>query len=191
MIYGKRIRLRAIEKDDPQRFVAWLNDPEVRRNMLMYQPLSKAVEELWFADMLKRDQDEHPLVIEVHQGENWQPVGNLGFLNLDQRERSAEIGIFIGEKNLWDKDYGSQAIQLMLKHGCENLKLNRIFLQVYETNERGIRCYEKAGFQHEGRMRQARFQQGRYIDVLLMSVLRDESQPKNQEVKREYYAAAA
>lgn len=144
----------------------------------MYHPLSMAFEQKWFNEMLKSNQNEHPLMIKVKKGDDWISVGNLGFMNFDQCERSAEISIFIGEKNLWDKGYGSQAIQLMLKHGFENLNLNRIFLRVYETNERGIRSYEKAGFQHEGRMRQARFQQGRYIDVLLMSVLRDESQPE-------------
>ena len=49
MIFGKRVRLRAIEKDDLPRFVAWLNDPEVRRNLMLYQPLSMGQEELWYA----------------------------------------------------------------------------------------------------------------------------------------------
>jgi RimJ/RimL family protein N-acetyltransferase len=52
--------------------------------------------------------------------------------------------------------------------------LNRIFLRVYETNPRAIRSYEKAGFVHEGRMRQAEFKDGEYFDVFLMSVLRSE-----------------
>ena len=62
----------------------------------------------------------------------------------------------------------------MLKHGFKELNLNRIFLRVYEINLRGIRSYEKAGFKQEGRLRQDRFMDGKYIDVLLMSVLRSE-----------------
>ena len=174
IFYGKRIRLRAIEKEDLPRFVLWFNDPQVRKHLQMYLPLSMALEERWFEDTLKRDQEEHPLVIEVREGEEWRPVGNLGFINIDKRDRSAEIGIAIGEKDLWDKGYGREALQLLLTHGFDNLNFNRIFLRVYEVNKRGIRCYEKAGFKHEGKMRQARFFEGHYIDVLLMSVLRDE-----------------
>ena len=60
MITGERVRLRAIEKDDLHRFVTWLNDAEVRRNLLIYQPLSLHQEEKWFEDMLKRPNDEQP-----------------------------------------------------------------------------------------------------------------------------------
>jgi RimJ/RimL family protein N-acetyltransferase len=37
-----------------------------------------------------------------------------------------------------------------------------------------VRAYEKAGFKLEGRERQAEFQDGRYIDVLRMSKLRED-----------------
>jgi len=61
LIIGKRIRLRAIEKEDLTRFVTWLNDSEVRRNILLYQPLSLPQEELWFKEILTKDRDEQPL----------------------------------------------------------------------------------------------------------------------------------
>jgi RimJ/RimL family protein N-acetyltransferase len=65
-------------------------------------------------------------------------------------------------------------MRLMLNYGFNTLNLNRVYLRVYESNPRGIRCYEKAGFRHEGRLRQAIFQDGRYIDLLMMSVIRSE-----------------
>ena len=176
MIIGKRIRLRAIEREDLPRFVAWLNDPEVRRNMLLYQPLSLAQEEEWFKGILERHPDEQPLVIEVSADSGWQAVGNVSFFNLNAHDRSAEIGIFIGEKKFWDQGYGTESMRLMLQHGFEDLNLNRIYLRVYETNPRGMRAYEKAGFILEGRLRQDRFLDGKYIDVLLMSVVRSEWQ---------------
>ena len=176
MIIGKRIRLRAIEREDLPRFVAWLNDTEVRHNMLLYQPLSLAQEEEWFKGILERHPDEQPLVIEVSADGDWQAVGNVSFFNLNAHDRSAEIGIFIGEKKFWDQGYGTESMRLMLQHGFEDLNLNRIYLQVFETNPRGMRAYEKAGFILEGRLRQDRFLDGKYIDVLLMSVVRSEWQ---------------
>lgn len=176
MIYGERVRLRAPERADIPRFVAWLNDPEVRAGLSVYLPFSQADEENWFDNMLKRPMEEHPLTIEVQQGEDWSAIGNCGLFDFDWRCRSAEVGIFIGEKSLWNQGYGTDVMRLLLKHGFQTLNLNRICLRVYETNPRAVRSYEKAGFTHEGRQRQGTYKDGKFIDVLLMSVLRSEWQ---------------
>jgi RimJ/RimL family protein N-acetyltransferase len=174
LIYGDRIRLRHVEREDLPRFVEWLNDPEVRHGLAMYLPLSRAEEEDWFENTLKRDQDERPLAIEVDGAEGLSLVGNCGFFNLEWRVRSAELGIFIGDKAFWNRGYGTEAMRLLLRHGFGTLNLNRIYLRVFDDNPRAIRAYEKAGFAHEGRMRQAEYHDGRYLDVLLMSVLKSE-----------------
>jgi RimJ/RimL family protein N-acetyltransferase len=74
-------------------------------------------------------------------------------------------------------------MSLLLGLGFETMNLNRIFLRVNEANKGGIRAYEKAGFVHEGRFRQGTFQNGKYSDMLLMSVLRAEWNPKKQVEK--------
>jgi diamine N-acetyltransferase len=176
MIYGERIRLRAVERSDLPRYVEWLNDPEITAGLSMYVPLSQADEESWFEEMRKRPAEQHPVVIEMLNQDSWLPIGGCGFNLIDQHNRSAEVGIFIGQKDLWNRGYGTETMRLLLKHGFNNLNLHRIALRVYETNKGAIRSYEKAGFVHEGRLRQAEFRNGKYVDVLLMSVLRPEWQ---------------
>lgn len=174
MLIGERVRLRGMEKSDLPAFVRWLNDPEVRRNLDMFIPLSMGQEEKWYADVLNRPIEEHPLCIEVKTDHDWVFVGNLSFIQIDQTNRSAEIGIVIGEKKFWSQGYGTEAMRLMVKYGFENLNFNRIFLRVYEINPRGKRCYEKAGFNIDGRLREARYLEGEYIDVFMMSILKSE-----------------
>ncbi|MBN1667868.1 MAG: GNAT family N-acetyltransferase [Anaerolineales bacterium] len=176
MILGERIRLRAIERADLPRFVAWLNDPEVRRGLQMYLPLSQAEEEQWYEEMLTRPVDQHPLTIEVITEDGWVPIGNCGLFGIDWRVRQAEFGIFIGDRPSWNQGYGTDATRLMLQHAFETLNLNRIFLRVYENNPRAIRAYEKSGYVVEGRLRQAHYDEGAYYDVILMSVLRQDWQ---------------
>jgi diamine N-acetyltransferase len=173
MIYGECIRFRAAERNDLPRFVTWLNDPEVRQNLSLQLPLSLAAEEKWFESMLQRPPSEQVMVIEIRQaeGDDWLAIGNCSLMGIDWRNRSAEFGIFIGEKEQWNKGYGTAATRLMLRHGFDNLNLHRIMLRVFETNHRAIRTYEKAGYVHEGRQRQGIFLDGKYVDVLLMSVL--------------------
>lgn len=180
MIYGERIRFRAVEKEDLPTFVRWLNDPEVQQGITIFHPFSQAQEENWFENMLKRPVEEQVLGIEVNEpsGEegmkNWKLIGSLGFMDISWRIRSAEFGIMIGEKNYWGKGYGTEAVRLLTKYGFNTLNLNRISLRVFEDNHRAIRAYEKAGFTLEGRMRQAEFHHGKYLDVLIMSVLRSD-----------------
>ena len=179
MIIGDQIRFRSIEKEDLPYFVKWLNDPEVRRGLSMIMPLSQAEEEDWFEGLLKKSPFERPLAIEIQpdsQVDEWIFVGNCGLFGIDWQNRFAEIGIQIGEKGYWNQGFGTKAMLLILKHGFENLNLHRLWLRVIETNLRAVRSYEKAGFKEEGKFRQAQFIDGKYVDVMIMSVLKTEWQ---------------
>jgi RimJ/RimL family protein N-acetyltransferase len=181
IIYGKRIRLRAAEHEDVKKFYEWVNDPEITRGLSLNLPMSMRDEENWFEGLAKRDPHEKPLAIEVHKGRNWKLIGNCGVFGIEWTNRSAELGIIIGEKSEWDKGYGAEAMTLLLRHGFETLNLHRIFLRVYASNVRAVRSYEKAGFVLEGRLREAVYKVGKYDDVLIMSVLHSEWTAHNKE----------
>jgi diamine N-acetyltransferase len=179
MIYGERIRFRGVEKDDLLTFVTWINDPEVLEGIGIYLPYSMAEEQDWFDKMLSRPAEERNLAIEVkelnpQEEESWKMIGSCGFFNYDRRNDCAEFGIMIGDKTYWNHGFGTEAVHLLVQHGFHTLNLNRIYLRVLETNPRAIRAYEKAGFIHEGRQRQAEFRNGKYLDLLVMSILRGE-----------------
>ena len=65
-------------------------------------------------------------------------------------------------------------MRLLTQHGFLTLNLHRVFLRVFENNHRAIHAYEKAGYQLEGRQRQGEFKHGKYMDMLVMSILVDE-----------------
>ena len=46
--------------------------------------------------------------------------GQWRLFDIDWRNRSAEIGIFIGEKNFWNQGYGTEAMRLMVKYGFDS-----------------------------------------------------------------------
>lgn len=175
MITGKRVRLRAIEREDIPTFVRWLNDREVTQFLLVNSPFSKAMEENWFEGQLSRPPHEgQVLAIEALVGELWLHIGNTGIHQVDPVNRTGEFGILIGEKAYWNQGYGREATMLALQHGFDDLNLHRIFLRVYATNPRAIACYKAAGFKQEGQLREAIYKNGRYIDEIQMAILKNE-----------------
>src|SRR5262249_47639304 len=108
-------------------------------------------------------------------------VGVTGLHQTDLRNRHASFGIVIGEKEAWGRGYGTEATALLVRHAFETLNLNRVWLHVFEDNERGIRAYEKVGFQKEGRLRQDTFREGRYWDTFVMGILREEWQASRRQ----------
>jgi len=167
VIHGEKVRLRAIEREDIPRFLKWLNDPGVRHYLSMYLPLSRAQAEEWFERQLKNER-ARVFAIETMEGEH---IGNIGLHDISWKDRCAELGIFIGESDFWGQGYGTDAIRTLLRLAFQEMGLHRVSLRVFDFNPRAIRCYQKCGFRQEGCLREAHFTEGRYHDVLIMSVL--------------------
>lgn len=101
-------------------------------------------------------------------------IGSVRLWRLSVWNRSAMLTIFIGAKEQWGRGFGTDALRLALRHAFGSMDLNRVELHVFEFNTRAIRSYEKVGFRQEGARRQALVRHGRYYDVLVMGILRDE-----------------
>lgn len=173
MIAGEKVRLRPIERDDLPRYVEWFGDPKVRRHLLVWLPFSLAQEERWFENLQGRleRQEDVLLAIDTIDGVH---IGNVGLHAIDWKNRSAELGITIGEKSYWGQGYGTDAVRAMLNLAFREMNLHRVFLRVDADNARGIRCYEKVGFQREGTLREVGFRESEYFDQHMMSILESE-----------------
>ncbi len=89
-------------------------------------------------------------------------VGGIG-LSIDERHMHAELGYWIGVP-YWGKGYATEAAREMVRHGFEELKLNRIFAGVFTGNPASEQVLKKIGFKHEGTLRQHFSKNGRYLD---------------------------
>ncbi len=101
-------------------------------------------------------------------------VGHVGLYKIDHRVRCADFAIMIGDKSAWGEGLGTDCTKFALDYGFNELNLNRITLTVLQTNPRAISLYRKIGFKDEGVLRQAMYKGGRYIDLILMGILRNE-----------------
>jgi RimJ/RimL family protein N-acetyltransferase len=173
MIEGKLVNLRTLEMGDLDKNVEWFNDREVTRHITMKYPMPRAAEEEWLREHTAALQSYGPVIYAI-ETKDGQYIGNVNFHVVQPESRKARLGITIGDKTCWSKGYGGDAIRTLVQFGFDAMNLNRVDLLVDEDNARAIACYEKVGFVHEGRMRQARYTRGRYVDHLVMGVLRSE-----------------
>lgn len=175
VIRSERLYLRPAERADLPTFVRWFADAEVKRHLALRAPFSLAMEEKWFDGMAERQgrSDYHFVACLAEDG---RPIGTVGLHGLDLENGKAEFGISLGERDVWGRGYGTEALEAICDFGFGALRLERIELHVYDGNARAIRSYEKAGFLHEGRLRNAHFGEGRHSDVLVMALLRAEWQ---------------
>ena len=134
----------------------WRNDPAVTR----YLPQGiMTLEEVqaWYTQYFSRA--AHQLCA-VYADKTLIGYGTLS--HIDTIHRSCEIGIVIGEKQYWNQGVGALAVTRLTTLALAKYYLHRVYAVIHGDNIASRRCFEKVGFQHEGRLRDAR-----YINCLL------------------------
>jgi len=171
---GKKILLRVIERRDIEHFRQWLNDPEINQYLLVFMPLSEATEERWF-EKITLSNTELVMAIESY-GLDFprRLLGNCGFHGINWKDRTATFGIFIGDKSFWGNGYGTEAANLLIRHGFHQLNLHRINSSVIDYNVRSLKMHLKLGFEIEGRRRQNIFKNGAYHDEIILGLLKEQ-----------------
>ena len=173
ILRGERVFLRPAERADIPRFMEWLGDAVVGEGLATRAPWSRIAEENWF-DELQRTQGKTTWHFVICLRDDERPIGFCALHSIDHVNGSTELGIGIGEPGEWDKGYGTEAMHVLLDLAFGELRLHRVFLHVFDFNDRAIHVYEQAGFRHEGTKRQAHYRHGRYSDMHVMGILADE-----------------
>lgn len=130
------------------------------------------VDKNWFASYMnnRSTQVRRAIVDDI----NDEILGRISLVSIDQLNSCAELHIMIGAKENQGRGISTFAMNEMLYHAFFNLNLHRIELTVVESNERAHRLYEKCGFIKEGTKRKSKYKNGKYIDMDIYSILREE-----------------
>jgi len=170
-LIGKRVYLRALEKEDLICIQKWSNDPEIRKLTGEVASMGQADADK-FLERVYNDNTREWFVIIIK--ENEQLIGEAGLLRMFHAWRTTDISIIIGEKNAWGKGYGTESILLLLDYAFRCLNFHRVAIGVVGFNEKAIRFWEKVGFKKEGIQRDGYYYKHKYHDFVMMSILEDE-----------------
>jgi diamine N-acetyltransferase len=170
---GRSVYLRALDPGDADSFQAWMNDQEVVRSLLLHRPVTRE-DQARFIERSTATGDQSDAILAIVRKKDDLLLGSTGLHLIDWRCRTAMFGIAIGRKTEWGKGYGTEATALMVAYAFRHLNLNRVWLEVYEFNDRGVAAYRRVGFRLEATQRQDSYCEGRYWDVYRMGLLRSE-----------------
>lgn len=169
-IHGDRVLLRPLGSQDTDALWEDVQDPEGRR--LTGTHRSFTYEEI-AAYCTSRASQTDRMTFAICDPSIQGYLGEVVLMDYDEPNRSASLRIGLAP-TARGCGLGTETLRLVLAHAFGPLGLHRVSLEVYDFNSRAIRAYEKVGFRHEGRMRDALWWDGIPHAALLMAVLATE-----------------
>ena len=173
-LVGDRIYLspRGTSDEEVEKFTDWMNDFQTTDFIgRSGQAITFIGEKEWLENSVKNVQDRSFSIIELNHNKL---IGTISLENFNWIDRSAVLGIFIGDSEFRGNGYGTEAIKLLLEYGFKYLNLHSIRLDLLAINERAHKCYLKCGFKDTGCSREAIYVCGKYYDKLHMDILENE-----------------
>ena len=162
-LIGKNIRLRPLQKSDLSKMVLWNVDQELQNFVDCTLPDNLFHLERWYFENVP---DRHYQVFAI-ETINGCVIGDMELDHICWSKRETELRIRIGEKEYWGKGLGTEAVSLVLNYVFQVKNFFRVYLRVYDFNQRAINCYLKNGFRPVGILHRA---EKDWKDIILMEL---------------------
>lgn len=167
------IVLRDAEPKDAEGLLSITNDKEVMRyyGMAPYKDLKEAQDEIdWFLSLQRNGNGARWVIADKNSDEY---IGDVGVFDYDNYHNRIEIGFKL-RKEYWGRGIMSNCISILLKFCFLQKNVNRVHAMVDTNNIGCARTLEKSGFKLEGILREYEFENGKYVDLKVFSILKRE-----------------
>lgn len=174
MIKGKLVGLRAVEKEDLQTLRDWRNIQNFRKHFREVRELSLSDQDSWYESLQKTKNVNYMFTI-VDLKTN-KPIGAAGILYINWIIRSGDFSFYIGENQQYigNDSRVLEAATLLIDYGFKNLNLHKIWMELYEFDNQKINFFtEKFNFKQDALLRDNCFENGRYYNSLIISLIND------------------
>jgi len=172
MIKGKKVGLRAVEKEDLPFLRDWRNIPSFRKNFREVREISLADQDEWF-DSIQKTKHINFMFTIIDLKTN-KPIGAAGILYINWIIRSGDFSFYIGdkEKYIGNDEIAEEAARLLIDYGFNNLNLHKIWMELYEFDNQKIDFFmNKFEFKRDGILRDNCFEDGKFWNSLIISKL--------------------
>lgn len=167
-----RLQIRKYTLGDANAVYEVINDKHIyKMTQHIPYPYPKEQVEIWISFVLKNLAYGNGIECGIFKDTRY--IGNIGLVNLDFQNRSAELTYFIGTNDT-GKGYATEAARALCLYGFETLNLERIQARCFNENHASKRVMQKIGFSYEGTARKQIIKDQQYLDVYYASCLREE-----------------
>ena len=175
---GKNILLRAMEPYDAATFYEWDQDSDMGRFVdRVWPPVSlESQRRMTERESTKEPGDNFFFVIENLQGEM---VGMIDTHGCDRRTGAFGYGVAVRAAHQ-RRGYAAEAIRMVLRYFFEELRYQKVTVEIHSNNLASAALHEHLGFQLEGRVRRAVFDGGQFWDNLIYGLTIEEFQQGNR-----------
>ena len=174
MYEGKKVKLRSFELSDLDSIMKDWNKIHLRRELGPVVPHSRSEREAWIRQTWENRQKGQAFVFAIEELTSGNFLGHASLNSVTKINRTAKVSIAIYNDKNRGKGYGTDALSVLIEIGFEYLNLHRIGLNVFNTNPRAHKVYEKVGFKKVGELRHTDFVDGKYVNDIAMDILEDE-----------------
>jgi diamine N-acetyltransferase len=161
------VRLAALSEEDAEPLFRWINDRELVVLNAPFKPVTRDEHRRWL-DRIRSAPDVE--IFGIRRRADDELIGSCQLKRIHAERGTCALQIRIGERDAWNKGYGTEAVRLLVEHAFEDLGLRQVELEVFAHNERAIRAYEKAGFRERRVRESATMIDGDHVDVIVMAV---------------------
>ena len=173
MIAGEHVILRAFEREDAERCMRWMNDPNIVRTLKTRYPIAFQNEIEWLERAMHANHTERHFAIERRDDRTH--IGNASIHDIDWVSQTAWFGLFIGEPTAWNRGFGGDSIKTLVRFAFDEMNLGKLRINVFDYNDRAKHVLEALGFVQEGCLRRDFFREGSYHDIVILSRFREPS----------------
>ena len=168
-----RLTLRPLTMRDAQDIYDYSRDPEVARHVLWDAHRSLADSRAYLRFILRQYRDGVPSSYGIVLKATGRVVGTIGFMWYSEENHSLEVGYSLA-RSLWNQGLMTEALEAVLRLSFEALQAHRVEAQHETSNPASGRVMLKCGMRHEGTLRGRIYNKGRFVDVDLYAILRED-----------------
>ncbi|HPV20017.1 MAG TPA: GNAT family protein [bacterium] len=170
-LVGEKCYLSPIRMEDAEIYTIWFNDMEM---VLYVAPHPSVISLFKEKEFIENQLKSGAPIFGIIDIKTDKIIGNTSLMDINQINGTATLGIVIGEKDYWDKGYGTEAVKLILDYGFNILNLHNIMLCVFDFNKRAVASYKKIGFKEIGIRREDRLIARHRHNSVFMDILATE-----------------
>lgn len=160
--------LRKLGEKDVDLMLEWMHDSNVNKNFSVDFDKFDYSDAIEFVENSFTSENQHFAVVDeqdVYQG-------TISLKNISYKDSNAEYAV-VFRTTAQGTGFAKEATKEIIKYAFEELKLNKVYLNVLKENVRARKFYEKMGFKQEGIFLKHKFLDNKFHDLYWYAVYKN------------------